>query len=100
MKYDILNTKQLENAFYQAKSYALRLGAKLIILSSSEGIWIFEQDKKNKLSNSNYINYTWNDLSNTDNFFNVINSFWDTVETWQSNMSALHVDKGLSPRLR
>ncbi len=74
MKYDILNTKQLENAFYQAKSYALRLGAKLIILSSSEGIWIFEQDKKNKFSTSNYINYTWNDLSNTDNFFNVINS--------------------------
>lgn len=70
-KYHILNSKQLENAFYQAKSYATRLGAKVIIIAASEGIWIFAADKKQRFKLDDYTNYSFSEISNSDNFHEV-----------------------------
>ncbi len=65
-KFTISNKRQLQDAFLQAKSYAMRLQSKGLGLVSKEGIWIsFEKDSFlfDKMKS-----YSWADLENPDVF--------------------------------
>lgn len=68
-KYQISNEKELFEAYYQAKSYALRLSTQCFIVASKEGVWIFNKDEI--LSKNNY-HKTWNDLLNPDIFHEIL----------------------------
>lgn len=65
-KHRIVNTAQLKEAFFQAKSYALRLNCVGFGLVSVEGVWIslaithFAFDK--------LVHYSWTQLANADEF--------------------------------
>lgn len=63
-KFRIPNKRQLKEDFHQAKSYALRLGCKGLVLASCEGIWLsFSQDAYSfeKLST-----VSWDELRHPD----------------------------------
>ena len=68
-KFTISNKRQLQDAFLQAKSYAMRLQSKGFGLVAKEGIWIsFEKDSFlfDKIKS-----YSWADLENPDVFSEV-----------------------------
>jgi hypothetical protein len=69
-KYSINTKKQLDEAFTQARSYALRLSSALIILADIDYIWLFEKSKSD--FNSEFsLKLHWNELTNSDNLFQV-----------------------------
>ena len=65
-KFTISNKRQLQDAFLQAKSYAMRLQSEGFGLVAKEGIWL-------SFSNDSFLfekikSYTWADLENPDVF--------------------------------
>jgi len=64
-KYRISTRRELREAFYQAKSYALRLQAKLIVLCAIDGVWIFEY-KRNDFDLEDFVHGSWSELSHPD----------------------------------
>lgn len=68
-KYRISTKKQLIDAFYQAKSYAIRLATKGFGLVSMEGIWLSSSDEHFDLKKLRH--YSWAELENAESFSNV-----------------------------
>lgn len=64
-KFDISTSKELKETFIQAKSYALRLQAKMLILAARRGIWIF-QERSDGFSIEHFTFRTWGELSHPD----------------------------------
>jgi hypothetical protein len=64
-KYRISTRRELREAFYQAKSYALRLQAELIVLCAIDGVWIFEY-KGNDFDREGFVHRRWSELSHPD----------------------------------
>ena len=64
-KYRISTRKELLDAFYQAKSYALRLQARHIVLCALDGVWIFDY-KSNNFYPDDFLHKTWNELGHPD----------------------------------
>ncbi len=69
-KYRIHSIKTLQDAYFQAKSYALRLESNVFLIVSQEGLWIFEKGKRgfvfddpNRLS--------WDEILHPDTFHNL-----------------------------
>lgn len=69
-KYRIGTRKELSDAFYQAKSYALRLQAKRIVLCAIDGIWIFGY-KRNDFDIEDFVHKRWNALGHPDTLHQV-----------------------------
>lgn len=66
-KYTIKNKRELQDSYYQAKSYAIRLRSKCFAVTAREGIWLF-QLQKDTFEFDRHIYYTWDDLDNPDKF--------------------------------
>jgi len=64
-KFSLSTHRLLIDAYYQAKSYALRLRAKIMVLASKEGIWIYQR-KGDDFHADNFINKSWNELNHID----------------------------------
>ncbi|MCX7737420.1 MAG: hypothetical protein N2319_12010 [Candidatus Kapabacteria bacterium] len=64
-KYEIKTQKDLQDAYFQAKSYALRLQSEKFVIAAKEGIWIF-QLKNNNFKFEDSISYNWLDIENPD----------------------------------
>jgi len=64
-KYRISMRRELREAFYQAKSYALRLQAERIVLCAVDGVWIFEY-KRNDFDREDFVHKRWGELSHPD----------------------------------
>jgi hypothetical protein len=64
-KYEIKTQKELQNAYFQTKSYAVRLQADKFIIASREGIWIYFP-MKGSFKFDSYIQYTWFEIENPD----------------------------------
>jgi len=64
-KYRISTRKELREAFYQAKSYALRLQANRIVLCAIDGVWVFEY-KGNDFDREGFVHRRWSELSHPD----------------------------------
>ena len=65
-KYEISTKQQLEDAFIQGKSYALRLQARAFMLAAKEGIWLYRQ--ANGFSAERGLHWTWQDIEHPDRF--------------------------------
>ncbi|WP_016775718.1 type I restriction enzyme HsdR N-terminal domain-containing protein [Anaerophaga thermohalophila] len=63
----IKTNKDLEETFKQARSYAVRLEASLLILCDKESIWIYEKED-GSFDRANYIKKFWGEINNPDNF--------------------------------
>ena len=68
-KYRIANNNQMLEALYQARSYALRLGANGLGLAGYEGIWL--SLAKDKFSPERIEHFSWQALENIDTFAHV-----------------------------
>lgn len=65
-KFSISNNRQLEEAFLQASSYALRLQAEKIILADLDFVWVFHR-KNGNFDNVPIFKKHWNELNSADN---------------------------------
>ena len=64
-KFEIKTQKDIQDAYFQAKSYALRLQADKFVIAAKEGIWIYQAKNNNyKLDDNFYCN--WVDIENPD----------------------------------
>jgi hypothetical protein len=70
-KYRIKTQKELFKAYWQAKSYALRLQSKVFIVAAIEGIWIFPLEKNNFDLNK-HIHKTWKEIYQSDTFPDIL----------------------------
>ena len=77
-KYEILTDKQLEEAYIQAKSYAIRLQSYLFIIADKNCLYLFEPIK-NSFELANKKNYLWSDLDAPD----VFHSFKERFNKWK-----------------
>lgn len=68
-KFRIGTRRELMDAYCQAKSYALRLQAKTMIVAAVEGIWIFRD--KNGFSLEQTTHRNWKELENPDTLHEV-----------------------------
>jgi hypothetical protein len=66
-KYQISSQKELEEAYYQGKSYAFRLQTKVLVLAAKEGVWIFKLENR-QFSIRKAIHKNWNELQHRDHF--------------------------------
>ena len=64
-KYEIKTQKELQEAYFQTKSYAIRLQSDKFIIASREGIWIY-QPKNMVYKFDNYYHCNWVDIENPD----------------------------------
>ncbi len=64
-KCDIESKKDMKEAFVQAKSYALRLQASVLVLAARRGLWVFQQ-REDGFSIDHYLFRTWRELSHPD----------------------------------
>jgi hypothetical protein len=62
-KYSISRDKDLQEAYFQMRSYALRLQSQRAVLAAREGIWIFTAQKGN-FSLEKHFKFDWLELSN------------------------------------
>lgn len=64
-KYEIKTQKELQEAYFQTKSYAMRLQAEKFIIAAKEGIWVY-QPKNAVYKFDNYYHCNWVDIENPD----------------------------------
>ena len=65
-KYEIATKLQLEDAFLQGKSYALRLQALAFMLAAKEGLWLYRQT--DGFSAERHLHWTWQEIEHPDRF--------------------------------
>ncbi|MDP2784145.1 MAG: hypothetical protein Q8O38_06060 [Sulfurimicrobium sp.] len=64
-KFQITTNRELEDAYFQAKSYAMRLRASIMVLAAKEGIWICP-DEKGAFDLQRAIQKDWEALNHPD----------------------------------
>ena len=64
-KYEIKTQKELQQAYLQTKSYAMRLQADKFVIAAREGIWIY-QPKNNVYKFDEVYHCNWVDIENPD----------------------------------
>lgn len=70
-KYQLSAQREFVDAFYQTKSYALRLQSKIMAMAAKEGVWVFPME--NGMFNiKKMIHKTWADLEHPDKFHEVL----------------------------
>ena len=65
-KYSINSDKQLDDAFFQARSYGLRLQSKKTILAERDFVWLYEKINGDFDQNPT-LKFHWNNLIDSDN---------------------------------
>ncbi len=70
-KFQLSTHREFSDAYYQAKSYALRLQTKMMVLASKEGLWVFPREKDTFGLNNN-IHKNWNELNHPDIFHEIM----------------------------
>lgn len=68
-KYEISTKQQIEEAYIQGKSYALRLQAMAFVLAAKEGLWLYRQ--ADGFSAERHLHWTWQDIEHPDRFHEV-----------------------------
>jgi len=64
-KFGIKTQKELQDAYFQTKSYALRLQSEKFVIASKEGIWVFHP-KKAVYKFDDYFHCNWLEIENPD----------------------------------
>ena len=63
--------KAFEDAFFQTKSYALRLQSKIMAMAAKEGVWVFPKHK-GTFDIKKYIQKSWAEMTHPDNFHEIL----------------------------
>jgi hypothetical protein len=53
------------DAFYQAKSYALRLQSKMMVMAAKEGVWVFPP-QNGSFEIKKFVNKGWGEINHPD----------------------------------
>jgi hypothetical protein len=78
-KFELKTQNELQEAYYQTKSYALRLQAEIFIIASKEGIWIYEQ--KNRLFKfDDFVHFTWIEVEDPDGLNRLIQALGNHIQ--------------------
>lgn len=64
-KFQLTSQREFVDAFLQAKSYALRLQARVLALAAREGIWVFSP-KTDTFDLKSHVFYRWAELTHPD----------------------------------
>lgn len=72
-KFCIKNNRELEETFQQAHSYALRLGASVIVLCDKDFLYFYLR-KNGSFDRTKYQRYNWQAINNPDIFNNLKNT--------------------------
>ncbi|MBP7496170.1 MAG: type I restriction endonuclease subunit R [Bacteroidales bacterium] len=64
-KFEIKTQKELQEAYFQAKSYAIRLQAEKFVIAAREGIWVYSP-KNMTYKFDNYFYCNWVDIENPE----------------------------------
>jgi hypothetical protein len=72
-KFSIRSRKELSDAYFQTKSYALRLESNIFIVAAKEGVWIFDKNK-GQFDINIVMHYSWSQLEHPDSFHEVLKS--------------------------
>ena len=64
-KYQLSAHREFTEAFYQTKSYALRLQSKIMAMAAREGIWVFPPDNGN-FDIKKFVYKSWGELNHPD----------------------------------
>ncbi|MDP1526888.1 MAG: hypothetical protein Q8M20_13830 [Rhodocyclaceae bacterium] len=70
-KYQLSSRREFEEAFLQAKSYAVRLQCDVMALAAREGIWIFEKHR-DAFQIEHHTYRSWGELNHPDIFHQVL----------------------------
>jgi hypothetical protein len=70
-KYQLSAHGEFTEAFYQTKSYALRLQSKIMAMAAKEGVWVFPPDNGN-FDIKKSVQKSWNDLNHPDHFHEIL----------------------------
>lgn len=70
-KYQLSSRREFEEAFLQAKSYAVRLQCDVMALAAREGIWIFEKHR-DAFQIEHHAYRSWGELNHPDIFHQVL----------------------------
>jgi len=70
-KFQLSTHREFTDAYYQAKSYALRLQSKVMAMASKEGMWVFPRER-DSFNIDTYIHKNWNELNHPDIFHEVL----------------------------
>ncbi len=79
-KYSISTSKELEDAFMQARTYAVRLQSKCFALAAKQGIWIFPKHRE-RYALDKFVFFNWIDIYEADNFNRLYNLIGKKVLT-------------------
>ena len=71
-KFSISTNKELQEAYFQVRSYALRLQTKVAVLAAREGVWVFPR-KRGGFGLEHHTHHTWDDLTHPDVFHELSN---------------------------
>ena len=66
-KFSISTNKELQEAYFQMRSYALRLQTKVAVLAAKEGVWVFPR-KRGGFELEHHTHHTWDSLTHPDVF--------------------------------
>jgi hypothetical protein len=69
-KYQLTAQSEFKEAFFQTKSYALRLQSKIMAMASKEGIWVFPPDNGN-FDIKKFVHKDWGELNHPDHFHEI-----------------------------
>ncbi len=70
-KYQLSAHREFVEAFYQTKSYALRLQSNIMAMAAKEGIWVFSLEN-GTFDLKKLIHKTWADMAHPDGFHEVL----------------------------
>ncbi|HRN92923.1 MAG TPA: hypothetical protein PLE75_07390 [Ferruginibacter sp.] len=70
-KFWIKNNKELEEAFKQTYSYALRLSARVLVIADKNAIWIYEK-RNDSFDRTKYVKKYWKELEKADEFKEIV----------------------------
>lgn len=70
-KYQLSAEREFADAFYQTKSYALRLQSKIMAMGAREGIWVFPPHN-GQFEIKKFVHRGWGELNHADAFHDVL----------------------------
>ena len=70
-KYQLSADGEFKEAFYQTKSYALRLRSKIMAMAAREGVWVFPPKNEN-FDIKHFTHKSWGELNNSDDFHRIL----------------------------
>ena len=70
-KFQLSAQSEFKEAFYQTKSYALRLQAKIMAMAAKEGVWVFPPDNGN-FDIKKFVHKGWGELNHPDHFHDIL----------------------------